>query len=486
MEVIRHILNSAGSKVLFVRHTEVSQSDTTIETFSHIFASLGDLYVDTGDSLFASWNNGRTIRVPSIKAIEAFNAAQPSWQSRQERLTWINTEGEKLCGYIEFRGLPHAKTNENKLRGFECSMMVLVEADLLEQADFQMAMPCLRWKGADSDTCDENGFIIDSGIIVETNPPSPRHWIAQLEEEWKKGKHPSYHFWHIKTAENALNLPPGYVQNLEAVYANNPAMLARMVNGEYADAFEGNPVFYNYRAAEHEGEDLPWPKGAYLVRGYDQGNPRATVFSAYWIENGCEYWHDLYEIVLWDSDADRQSLQTIFATEHEFPFWNDRSICSGVLDFCDPAYMQRSGTTKIEVNNTKVDMSQLAVFQRNGIFPGMKTQSRGLQETIAIVNRLLQKRDRKGRPCYRIDIKGCPELRRAMSGGYRYPQVGEPGYGKNEPLKGPICEGLDGVADALRYSIINCMRLLTAEMEKPKDPLYKARRVRNPNPEKRR
>lgn len=506
MEAIRHGWHIAGAKAMFLRKTEASQGDTTIDTIVKLFGKMGELYQDTGDSLFKSWNNFRTIRIPSRKAVEAFNEAKPTWESRSDRLAWIESEGARLCSYIEFRGLPHAGSKESKLRGFECSLLVLVEADQLTEEDFQMAVPCLRWKGSDPATCDHNGFIIDSGIIVETNPPSPRHWIARTEEETLRGEHMGYRFWHIKTEENEANLPPGYVANLKAIYRNNKAMYARMVLGEYAEAYDGNPVYYAFDQEAHAGDDLDWPKGAYLIRGWDFGTCNAVVWSAYWEHRGVEYWHDLCEQYLEGSDTDRQAREAIKRTENEFPFWNDRGMCAGLLDFCDPAGINSAYTRQIIVNGKQENESAINILQTYGIHPGYMTQARGLKETIAIVNRLLEKRDGPrtereiitpdGRPArvaietgnfvYRIDKKNCPILYRGLCGAYRYPNVGEPGYGSNEPMKGAVAENIDHIQDAGRYAKINCLRLLKAEMEAINKPNFAAKRARNPNPPKRR
>lgn len=482
-DIVSHLWQNAGGKAIVARETEVSQADSSIDTFWQYFESLNSpLYQSEGLGLFKSWNDGRTFRVPSLLAIQRMQK-ECAKLDKAGVANWIDTVGQKLCGYIEFRGLPDA--DKGKFRGMECSYLALIEADQIAKKQFDLSLACLRWKGADPETCDDKGFIKDRCVVLDSNPPGPNHWIAEMERDEEK-KEPSdriARFWHIDTRENEHNLPENYIRDTILMpYANNPAMLERMLHGRYADAFTGKPVYYAFQDSIHTGEDLPWPKGAYLIRSYDQGNPNASIFAAYWVENGCEYWHDLYEIVLADSDADRQSKQALYATDKEFPFWNDRAICAGLQDYCDPAYNATSGTMKIEVNKASVDLSQMAVFRKNGIYPGVRTKSRGLQETIAVVNRLLLKRDAKGRPCYQIDRKGCPQLWRAMAGGYRYPSEGEPGYGKNEPLKGPVCEGLDAVSDAARYGKINCLSLLQAEMERANKPIPWAKPARNINP----
>jgi hypothetical protein len=95
-----------------------------------------------------------------------------------------------------------------------------------------------------------------------------------------------------------------------------------------------------------------------------------------------------------------------------------------VKDYCDPA------------GNAKTDKgSSVKVLHTYDIHPGFIRM--GLQESIAVYNRLLTKKDRFDKDIYRIDKGTCPMLYIASGGGYRYPVEGEPGFGGDEPLKGP-------------------------------------------------
>jgi len=477
VEVERHALHTAGAKILILRKTEASQSDTTIDTFGIVYKALGALYEETETSLFKSINGGKQVRLPSLVAIEKYNAFLKTGPNKTAIKNWLSTEGERWCATLEFRGLPDAKQAANKLRGYECSMMVLIEADLMTRADLDMGMACMRWKDA------YGNFIEDTCIIIDSNPPSPRHWIAKLEEEvYGNGREippdklmrERYEFWHIPTRENIHNLPPNYVENLEIQYRNNPSMYKRMLLGEYAEAFDGAPVYTSFYDHIHGHDELPFPRGAYLVRGWDFGNINACIFNAYFmrtvlvphplqkgqfIELKYEYWWVLSDLLLEDSGIEDQCIKVKKHTVAHYPFWNDRSICAGVYDFCDPAGDQNKDTGK------SVD-----VMRTHGYNPGFQTQMRSLPITITICNRLLEKRDETGKPQFRIDRINANRLYVAILGGYRYPNEGEAGYkpDKQLPLKGPQAGGHDHPPDAWRYAVLNCMKLAKEEFEKLK------------------
>jgi hypothetical protein len=227
-----------------------------------------------------------------------------------------------------------------------------------------------------------------------------------------------------------------------------------MVYGQYSDAFDGAPVLYEFEP-EHAADTLPWPQGAYLIRSWDFGTTQAVIFSAYWSDGHDEYWWDLHEYFARQSDVERQAKGVLEITRAAFPFWNDRLICSGVKDFCDPA------------GNAKTDKgSSVQVLRTYGIFPGFIRM--GLQESLAVYNRLLHKKDRFEKPIYRIDKTTCPMLYTASIGGYRYPVEGEPGFGGDEPLKGSAGGDFDHVADASRYAKYNLLRAIRMEVEQSK------------------
>jgi hypothetical protein len=448
--ILKHCWENAGARVYILRKTAQANADTTLETFEIVFGNSGTAFVDTGISLFKKIEGGRQFRVPSRKAVELYNAFRrmnPN-ATKAETERWLDTVGNRYCSWLLFSGVPTSSHRATRFRGFEASMIVLVEADQFDREDVDLALACLRWKGADPANCDDRGFLREQRLILDTNPPSPRHWIAKWEEEYAQRPDSAFiQFWHLETEENRNNLPPNYIENLQRQYAKNPPMYKRMLLGQYAEAFEGQPVLWAF-SQDHVFRDLPFPKAAYLVVGWDFGaSANANTFSAYWEENGQEYYWDVFEYFKEQTDTEEQCRQVQRILDEVFPFHRDRGFCAGVLHYCDPAGAQRKDTGQ-----------SLAVLRSFGFFPGFRRA--GLQESLALYNRLLETRDTKGRPIYRIDIKSCPMLYAASIGGYRYPGVGEPGYGGNEPLKGPKGGNYDHIADSARYAKTNVMRLL--------------------------
>lgn len=477
VEAVEHCRVYAGAKVLCVRKTQVANDDTSLATFNWVYSKYGyQIDQDEDISLFRMWNGGMTVRIPSNDAMTRHNEFVAEGRTKAQIKNWITNVGDRLCSYIEFRGLKDEDKAEGQLRGYECSMFVMIEADLLQENDLDLAVGCLRQKDAYGKP------IPDYCIILDSNPPSPRHWIAKLEKRKTDRGDKTHQFWHIKTEENRQNLPPMYIENLESQYEEKPAHRKRYLLGEYAELFDGSPVFKSFKEDKHAFEDVSWPIGAYLVRGWDFGATHANVFSAYFAQDfliqgnleRVEYWWDLHEYYAEMSDIESQCEAVVKITAEEFPFFNDRSVCSGVMDFCDPAGAQVGDKG-----------SSIQVMHANGIYPQYQTKVRSLDTTITLVNRLMQVRDPNGRHIYRIDKKNCPRLYIGHLGGYRYPKPGEAGHAAGLPVKGAGADGADHIEDASRYPKINCLRMLKREMEsrKPNTGLM-AQRVVKINPMK--
>jgi len=255
------------------------------------------------------------------------------------------------------------------------------------------------------------------------------------------------------------------IDRIVAKYGPNSPFTRSALHGEFIEIFEGEPVYYAYNKEVHEYAHLDWPRGAMLVVGMDVGTMNASVISAAKVDAaGRLHLWIMREIVLTGSDTDRQCVELLKVLANEFPFWNKETpICPQTLFFCDPAARNSAFTSR------GPNSSALKVIQSHGIHPGMKTAVH-LQPSIATVNRLLQQNyviesldaaKRKTVWQFRIDVTKCPMLARAMCAEYRYPVPGQPGYGNDLPLKGPLCGNVDHVCDAARYLCVNVLDIAT-------------------------
>src|SRR5208282_4336908 len=168
--------------------TQGSNQDTTLETFDkQVFPRMGTAYVDTGVSLFKRIDGGKSFRLPSRRAVELYNDFLSKYPkaTKVQKQIWLESMGNMYCSFLFFDGVPEERYRASRFRGYECSLLILVEADQLAREDLDLGAATLRWKGKDPATCDNLGYIRNSGIIIDTNPPGKGHWIAKMEEEEK-------------------------------------------------------------------------------------------------------------------------------------------------------------------------------------------------------------------------------------------------------------------------------------------------------------
>jgi hypothetical protein len=459
VEAVKHCWRSAGAEVRVFRKWASSQRDSVADTLQEVLEYMGPAFEDTGRSLCKKMENGTRVRIPSKVALEMWvkYLADNPRASASEIDNWLETTGSKYCGHIVMDGLPDDDKAEAKIRSSQVSMLIFVEADQIKEAHVIMAEGCLRKRDADGK------FFEDYSIILETNPPSPRHWLAKWElgdESWRAGDtargippRKKCKFWHIPIYENVHNMRPNYAEDLEEQYANDPCGFNRFVLGQYDEHYAGTPVFKNFTSA-HVRESLGFPQGAYMVRGWDYGGSNNTVvWLSYFVdEKGYERFWALKELWLQHSTVEEQATASLKITEDEFPDINDKLHIAGVYDFGDIAGGQKTATGSV--------VNVLSTF---GIYPG--AMKMGLEESLSVISRLLSARDDEGKPLFLVDKVGCPKLYSALRGEYRYPLPGEPGWNASimQPLKGIACNHADHVCDALRYAAVNMFRLLRVD-----------------------
>lgn len=119
-------------------------------------------------------------------------------------------------------------------------------------------------------------------VAVATTPEGFRF----VYERWIKNPAPGYVLFRAKTMDNAANLPPGYIENLQASYPAN--LLAAYLDGEFVNLTAGSVYTEFDRAlnattdtvkpgdALHIGMDFNVCQMAAVVFVMREGNPRAV------------------------------------------------------------------------------------------------------------------------------------------------------------------------------------------------------------------
>lgn len=119
-------------------------------------------------------------------------------------------------------------------------------------------------------------------VAVATTPEGFRF----VYERWVKNPAPGYVLFRAKTMDNAANLPPGYIENLQASYPAN--LLAAYLDGEFVNLTAGSVYTEFDRAlnattdtvkpgdALHIGMDFNVGQMAAVVFVMREGNPRAV------------------------------------------------------------------------------------------------------------------------------------------------------------------------------------------------------------------
>lgn len=407
---------------------------------------LGWLYLYPKGRVVLTTADGKQLDGQVMPAINAHRSKFPNWKFIERHIT--TDTGGHFDAFTTDE--PGRAEGWHKLNDHEGPLLIIVdEAKSVAEGIFDGI-----------DRCTFNGLLLASS----PGKMSGTFYDSQMEE--------NQGFIRVRVGlKDCPHITQDKIDRIIAKHGANSPFTRSALHGEFLESYDGKPVYYAYNQDIHEGEDLPWPSGAYLWRGHDVGTFAATTWSAYWVENGREYWHDLFEFYAEGFDADRQAREVLRITNDEFPFWNDRQICAGVHDAIDPAAANSSYTRQINVNGKSVNESALNIFRTYNINPVYRTSARGLVETIAVVNRLFEKRDGLGRPVFRVDRKGCPKLVRGYRGAYRWPTEAEKGANSNVPLKGVDCDQLDHPQDAARYSKINALKLLRGEIEAAAAPV---------------
>jgi hypothetical protein len=107
--------------------------------FEQVFKECGTGFQETDISLFKKMEGGKHFRIPSFLAVKKFNEfLSTGRRGKSDIQRWLKSVGDTFCSHIKFDGVPSAQYRATRFRGYECSMLVFVEADQLASEDLDL------------------------------------------------------------------------------------------------------------------------------------------------------------------------------------------------------------------------------------------------------------------------------------------------------------------------------------------------------------
>jgi hypothetical protein len=252
-----------------------------------------------------------------------------------------------------------------------------------------------------------------SGIIMDSNPPTTRHWLYDLFEVKRPQKYRLFRqppgilydpdmndgvggYVPNPTAENIEWLPDGYDYYLKQTLAADESFIRVFCMGEYGQIMDGKPVYANYTDRIHRSPvPLNVSKLLPLVVGMDWGLNPAAIFTQMMPRGQlCVVDEIAPEGITFDDFLNEWFIPTLKGT-----YGGYKVLCIG-----DPAGMARNS------------LSNRTVFEI--------LQARGISAQPALTNDFLQRRDSvdfflRRNNAFLVDPK-CKVLLEGFQGAYKF------------------------------------------------------------------
>jgi hypothetical protein len=306
------------------------------------------------------------------------------------------------------------------------------------------------------------GGPVDTGVILDTNPPDDDHWYYRFAEEetppdWKFFRQPGALIYTPKdrqqllrldstqdvddytpnpNAENVHNISNGYQYWFNQIPGKNQDWINVFLLGKYGTTADGKPVYPEFDDSVHVAKNPLRPiQGARLFAGWDFGLTPACIVGQITPRGQLQI---LREYVA-DDMGIRQFARSIVkpALINEFPLTKIESAC-------DPA-----GNTRSQIDEKTCVQELLEA----GIYTEIASSNDFIQRREAVAYFLTQLNE--GQPGFLLD-PSCSQLRKGFNGKYRYERIRAAGERyKDRPLKDQFSHPHDG----LQYL---CMRIRAA------------------------
>lgn len=296
------------------------------------------------------------------------------------------------------------------------------------------------------------------GLIAESNPPDEdSDWYNKLEIEtppnWRCFRQPG---GLDKTAENKLNLPPNYYEDLAA--NNNPDWVDVHVNGNYGKSLSGQAVFRTtFKPDFHVTYNTLHPIPSIpLMLAQDFGRTPATLITQ--VDNRAR-------LLVLNEMFDLNSGIEKFAVSQLRPHMATHYAGMASFMIGDP-----SGQHKTQVREeSPFDCLKKLGFK---IYPA---PTNDLDPRLRAVEELLM-RQVDGGPALLIDGTACPNLVKALKFHYRYKRKKQTTELDDKPEK---THPWSDLADDLQYASLGskgnyAAKLIMQSMPRLKKPIASA------------
>lgn len=228
---------------------------------------------------------------------------------------------------------------------------------------------------------------------------------------------------------------------------NNPDWVRRYVHAEYGDDPSGSAVFReSFRSSDHAADNVEPVHGMPLLVGQDFGRDPCSII--------CQMDHRGRLLVLEEVMAEDIGLEAHLRSSLKPVLVSERYLGRPVALIGDPSGMAKSSIYE----DTTFD-----VVKRNGLacFPAptndIDPRLRAVEAFLLAANGFV------------IDRHKCPNLYRALAGGYRY---GKTKAGQRKPT--PNKNNYSHIADALQYACLaahgGMVELINSRLRKPMRP----------------
>lgn len=245
-------------------------------------------------------------------------------------------------------------------------------------------------------------------VAVATTPEGFRF----VYERWVKNKAAGYVLFHAKTMENAANLPPDYIPNLQSTYSSS--LLAAYLDGQFVNLASGTVYAEFDRALNASTETIKPDEPLHIGMDFNVGQMAAVVLV---LREGDP--HAVEEFTgLLDTPA------MIAAIKARYP---------GRKPYI---YPDASGQARKSNNASESDLSLL----RSAGFTVLANPSNpAVKDRVLSVNQMIHN---QGQRRLRVNIDGCPGLVEGFEK-QAYSKTGEPDK----------TAGLDHLIDACGYFV---------------------------------